>query len=147
MWRAYQLKEALRAIFGGDLNNQDVAHMLNRWCSWAQRSRLEPFIKTGRTIRDHRKGILAAISLGINNGRIEGLNNRVRLIVRRGHGFHTAHAALALILLTSPSQNSKSPTQPASHKVDTEGARHPKAARAQRTIQCQLPTANSSSLR
>jgi len=100
MWRAYQLKEALRAIFRGDLNNKEVADMLDRWCSWAQRSRLEPFVKASQTIRQHRNGILAAIELGINNGRIEGLNNRVRLIVRRGFGFHTATAALALVLLT-----------------------------------------------
>jgi transposase len=100
MWRAYQLKEALRAIFTGDLNTTDTLDMLNRWCSWAQRSRLEPFITTARTIKQHTKGILAAIELGINNGRIEGLNNRVRLIVRRGFGFHTAQAALALVMLT-----------------------------------------------
>jgi transposase len=100
MWRAYQLKEALRAIFTGDLNKAEADELLRRWCSRAQRSRLEPFITAGRTIRQNRKGILAAISLGINNGRIEGLNNRVRLIVRRGYGFHTAKAALALVLLT-----------------------------------------------
>lgn len=80
--------------------NPETTFLFIRWCSWAQRCRLEPFIKTGRTIRKHREGILAAIRLGINNGRIEGLNNRVRLIVRRGFGFHTAQAALALVMLT-----------------------------------------------
>ncbi len=100
LWRAYRLKEALRAIFAGDLNKTETDELLHRWCSWAQRCRLEPFITTGRTIRQHRKGILAAIALGINNGRIEGLNNRVRLIVRRGFGFHTAQAALALVMLS-----------------------------------------------
>jgi len=100
MWRAYRLKEALRAVFSHDVTATEADELLSRWCSWAQRSRLEPFITLGRTIRQHRKGILAAISLGINNGRIEGLNNKVRLIVRRGFGFHTAQAALALVLLT-----------------------------------------------
>jgi transposase len=100
MWRAYRLKEALRAIFAGGLTKAETAHMLDRWCSWAQRCRLEPFITTGRTIRKHRTGILAAIELGINNGRIEGLNNRVRLVIRRGFGFHSPQAALALVMLT-----------------------------------------------
>jgi transposase len=100
MWRAYQLKEALRAIFTGDLNKAETDELLHRWCSWAQRCRLGPLITTGRTIKQHREGILAAIELGINNGRIEGLNNRVRLIVPRGYGFHTAHAALALVMLS-----------------------------------------------
>ncbi len=100
MWRAYQIKETLRAVFSHDVTADEADELLNRWCSWAQRSRLQPFITLSRTIRQHRKGILAAIDLGINNGRIEGLNNKVRLIVRRGYGFHTATAALALVLLT-----------------------------------------------
>jgi len=100
IWRAYQLKEALRAIFAHNVTATQADELLRRWCSWAQRSRLAPFITTGRTIRQHRQGILAAIRLGINNGRIEGLNNKVRLIVRRGYGFHTAQAALALVMLS-----------------------------------------------
>ena len=53
-----------------------------------------------QTIRKHRDGILAAIRLGINQGRTEALNNKVRLITRRAYGFHSAKAALALVLLT-----------------------------------------------
>ena len=64
------------------------------------RSRLEPFVRLGKTIRKHRDGILAAIRLGINQGRTEALNNKVRLITRRAYGFHCAKAALALIMLT-----------------------------------------------
>jgi transposase len=37
---------------------------------------------------------------GINQGRTEALNNKVRLITRRAYGFHSAKAALALIMLT-----------------------------------------------
>lgn len=100
MWRAYQLKEALRAIFAGDLNTNDAGELLDRWCAWAQRCRLAPFVKLGHTIRTHRAGILAAIEHGLTNGRVEGLNNRVRLIVRRAFGFHSANAALALVMLS-----------------------------------------------
>jgi len=53
-----------------------------------------------RTMRDHRDGILAAIRLGITNARVEGLNNRVRLITRRGFGFHSATAVAALVMLS-----------------------------------------------
>ncbi len=59
-----------------------------------------PFVKAAKTIRKFRDGILAAIRLGINNGRAEGLNNVVRLITRRAYGFHPAQAALALVMLT-----------------------------------------------
>jgi transposase len=100
MWRGYKLKETLRAVFSGGLTETDAGDLLDRWCAWAQRSRLDPFVKLARTIRRHRDGILATIRLGLSNGRVEGLNNRVRLIVRRGFGFHTAGAALALVMLS-----------------------------------------------
>ncbi|MGH9185568.1 MAG: ISL3 family transposase, partial [Acidimicrobiales bacterium] len=100
LWRAYTLKEALRAVFAGDLSEQEVATLLDRFCSKASRSRLKPFVTAAQTIRKRRAGILAAVRLGINNARHEGLNRRDRLIVNRAYGFHTANAALALIMLT-----------------------------------------------
>jgi transposase len=99
LWRGYRLKESLRAIFAGDLSLDEVTHLLDRWISQAQRSRLAPFVTAAKTVRRHRDGILAAIRLGINNGRAEGLNNVVRLIVRRAFGFHSPQAALALVML------------------------------------------------
>ena len=100
VWRAYTLKEAFRAIFAGDLDPDAVAELIDRWISRASRSRLDAFVKTSKTIRKHRDGLIAAIRLGINNGRAEGLNNVVRLIFRRARGFHSAEAALALVMLS-----------------------------------------------
>jgi len=100
VWRAYSLKETFRAIFAGDLDTDDTAALLDRWCSKATRSRLPSFVKVAKTIRKHRDGILAAITLGVNNARAEGLNNHVRLITRRAYGFHSAQAALALVMLS-----------------------------------------------
>lgn len=53
-----------------------------------------------KTIRTHRAGILAAVRLGVNNARHEALSRRVRMIVNRAYGFHSANAALALVMLT-----------------------------------------------
>jgi transposase len=100
LWRAYLLKEALRAVVAGDLDPTTVGALLDRWCSRAQRSRVPEFIKAGHTIRKHRDGIDAAINRGLSNGRHEGLNNKIRLIIRRAYGFHSAEAALALVMLT-----------------------------------------------
>lgn len=100
VWRGYTLKEATRGIFEHGLTLEDVTVLIDRLLSRLARSRLEPFIKLGKTIRKHRDGILAAIRLGINQGRTEALNNKVRLITRRAYGFHTAQAALALVMLT-----------------------------------------------
>jgi transposase len=100
VWRAYTLKEAVRAIFAHGLTLEDVTVLIDRLFSRLARSRLEPLVKLGRTIRKHRDGILAATRLGITQGRTEALNNKVRLITRRAYGFHSAKAALALVMLT-----------------------------------------------
>ncbi len=100
LWRAYSLKEAFREIFSGDLDPDETAELIDRWCSRASRSRLAPFVKVAKTIRKFRDGILAAIRLKINNARAEGLNNHVRLITRRAYGFHSPKAALALVMLS-----------------------------------------------
>jgi transposase len=76
-WRAYRLKEALRAIVTArDLAEDTARQLIARRGSWAQRSRLAPFVRLARTVRAHVEEILATIRLGLNNGRVEGLNNR-----------------------------------------------------------------------
>ena len=100
VWRAYTLKEAIRGIFEPGLSLEDVTVLIDRLLSRLARCRLAPFVKLGKTIRKHRDGILDAIHLGINQGRTEALNNKVRLITRRAYGFHSAKAAIALIMLT-----------------------------------------------
>jgi transposase len=116
IWRAYEMKEQFRAIFSGDLTRDQAAVLLDRWCSRAQRSRLAPFIKTAKTMRQRRNMILNAIEHGISNGRVEGLNTKVRLIIRRAYGFHTADAALALVMLGAGPIDLKLPHErPAAH--------------------------------
>ncbi len=75
------------------------ARALAAWLAWASRSKLGPFVKLARTIRHHRTDILAAIRLGLSNGRLEGLNSRVRLISHRSFGFHSAAPLIALVYL------------------------------------------------
>lgn len=98
--RAWAMKEMVRAIFVPDLTVEAVSELLDRLLARLARCRLKPFIRLGRTIRKHREGILAARRLKLSNARAEALNNKVKLIVRRAYGFHSARAALALILLT-----------------------------------------------
>jgi transposase len=98
MFRAFLLKEELRLLYQLDDRALAPAH-LDAWLAWASRSRLDPFIKLARTIRRHRAGILNAIRLGLSNGRLEGLNSRIRLISHRSFGFHSAAPLIALVYL------------------------------------------------
>jgi transposase len=98
IYRAYLMKESLAGILDGlDI---DVARVkLTEWIGLAQRSRLEPFKKLARTVKEHFEGILAYIPLRLNNGRTEGMNGKIRTITRRSYGFHSASNLIALILL------------------------------------------------
>lgn len=109
IWRAYEMKEQFRATFADDLTRDEAAVLLDRWCARAQRSRLAPIVKCARTMRHRRDLILNAVEHGISNGRVEGLNTKVRLIVRPAYGLHTATAALALVMLGTGPINLKLP--------------------------------------
>jgi len=98
LYRAFLLKEELRVLYQLQRPTLASAH-LDAWLAWASRSKLEPFVKLARTIRLHRHGILAAIRLGLTNGRLEGLNSRIRLISHRSFGFHSAAPLIALVYL------------------------------------------------
>jgi transposase len=97
MYRAFLLYGELRYIYR--LPKEQAPERLDAWLAWASRSRLKPFIKLARTIRKHKAGVLAAIELGISNGRLEALNSKVRLISHRAYGFHSADALIAMIYL------------------------------------------------
>jgi transposase len=97
MYRAFLLYGELRYIYR--LPKHEAAERLDAWLAWASRSRLKPFIKLARTIRQHKQGVLAAVELGISNGRLEALNSKVRLISHRAYGFHSAGALIAMIYL------------------------------------------------
>ena len=98
--RAWAMKETVRAIFAPGLTVAAVAELIDRLLSRLSRCRLKPFVRLGRTIRKHREGILAARRLKLGNAPAEAQNSKVKLIVRRAYGFHSANAALALVHLT-----------------------------------------------
>ena len=97
LYRAYLLKEQLRQIYRVDPD--EAIGVLDAWLKWARRCRLAPFVKLARTIRDQRPGIEAAIRNRLSNARVEQINTQIRLITRRGFGYHSQEAVIALAML------------------------------------------------
>ena len=97
MFRAALLYGELRYVY--KVPKEQAEERLNAWLAWASRSRLTPFVKLARTIRKHKAGVLAAVELGLSNGRLEALNSKVRLLSHRAYGFHSANALIAIIYL------------------------------------------------
>ena len=99
LYRAYLLKEQLRAIFQTD-DPAAARALLAGWIAWAQRCRLEPFVRLAKTIKRYRLLILAALEHGLSNARSEATNTHLRLLTRRAYGYHTAEALIAMADLT-----------------------------------------------
>ena len=99
LYRAYLLKEQLRAIFQA-VALADARALLGGWIAWAQRCRLEPFVKLAKTIKKYRVLILNAVAHGLSNARTEATNTHLRLLTRRAYGYHSPEALIAMADLT-----------------------------------------------
>jgi len=72
---------------------------LDGWLRRVMYSQIEPLKKVARMIRRHLDGVLGWVSWRISNGRLEGMNNRIRLLSHRSFGLHSAEALIALVYL------------------------------------------------
>lgn len=98
VYRASLLKESFLDIFT-TRDRPTAERRLRDWLAWACRSRLRSFVRLGRTVRKHFEGILAFIDSGLTNARLEGMNNKIRLLSHRAYGFHSADPLIATIYL------------------------------------------------
>lgn len=97
LYRAYLLKEQLRQVL--QLRGAAGIALLDRWLAWAQRCRIDAFVKLGRTIRRHRAAINQTLTSGTGNALVESTNTKLRVIHRRAYGFRTPEAMIALGML------------------------------------------------
>ena len=98
LYRAYLLKESLAR--GMDyVQPKRAAEHLDKWCQWASHCKLEPFERLAKTIKKHKDGIVAYVETGLSNGVVEGINNKIRAIIRRAYGFRNMKSLMAMIML------------------------------------------------
>lgn len=69
------------------------------WLRRALRSGLEPMKRVARMLRSHLDGVLGWVTWRISNSRLEGMNNRIRLLSHRSYGLHSAEALISLVYL------------------------------------------------
>lgn len=96
--RAYQLRLAFQEIY------QQPTHgwgelFLERWYSWAIRSRLEPMKDAARTVMRHRDGILRWFDSRIANGLIEAINSLVQAAKAKARGYRSTRTLKAITYL------------------------------------------------
>jgi transposase len=107
--RAYQIRLAFQEIYQqptwewGEL-------FLERWYSWAIRSRLEPIKDAARTVMRHRDGILRWFDSRLANGLIEGINSLVQAAKAKARGYRTLRNLKAITYLIAGKLDLKLPT-------------------------------------
>jgi transposase len=82
---AYYLKEGLR-MFWREATSETAGQYLQDWINQAEASGLEDMEKMAATLRRYRKGILAYFRLRITSGPMEGMNNKIRVLLRKSYG-------------------------------------------------------------
>ena len=87
--RAYLLKELFRSFW--EYRRAGWAkRYLTRWFWWATHSRLAPMRDFAWLVRRHEDDILNYFQMPIDNGTVEGLNNKAKLVIHKAYGFRTA---------------------------------------------------------
>ncbi len=87
--RAYLLKELFRD-FWSYRRAGGAKRYLNRWFWGATHSRLAPMRDFAWLVRRHEDDILNYFRMPIDNGTVEGLNNKAKLVIHKAYGFRTA---------------------------------------------------------
>ena len=100
--RAWRLKMALRTVYANALKHNDAIRataQLKAWLSWASRSRLEPFKKLARTLKQRLDGVVRGMLDNRSNAYVEAMNGLLQQAKRAARGFKTASNFIAIAYL------------------------------------------------
>jgi transposase len=85
--RCHELKEEFRSLFNSKEDVEKAKQKLSQWEERVKESALEKLQKFLATLSNWREWIVNYFHERITNGFAEGLNNRIKLIKRRGFGY------------------------------------------------------------
>lgn len=84
--QAWYLKEELSLLWEQS-SYAEMNHFLTQWCEQANATGVRQLQKMAKTLQVHRRGILNWWQYRINNGRMEGTNNKIKTVNRQAYGY------------------------------------------------------------
>lgn len=84
--QAWYLKEELSLLWDQS-SYAEMNRFLTQWCEQAQETGVRQLQKMAKTLLVHRSGILSWWKHPINNGRMEGTNNKIKTLNRQAYGY------------------------------------------------------------
>ena len=86
LMKAYYLKEDLYEIWN-QLTKEEGEKVLDLWVQQAKDSKVQPLIEMAATLQAYKPFILAWYDHTISNGKIEGTNNKIKVLKRQAYGY------------------------------------------------------------
>ena len=65
-----------------------AAKALDQWCALARSLKQKSLTSFAKMLQRHRDGILNHCHYPIHTGKLEGVNNKIKVIKRKAYGFH-----------------------------------------------------------
>ena len=84
--KAYYLKEQLRQIWMQPLKVM-AESVFDDWVKQAEQSKIPQLQKMAMTMKAYRTGILAWYDCHLSTGKVEGINNKIKVMKRNAYGF------------------------------------------------------------
>lgn len=95
--RAYHLKLNFQEMYQQPPELAEA--YLKKWYFWATHSRLQPIIKTARTIKRHWAGVLRWFKSRITNGVLEGINSLIQAAKAKARGYRSTRNLITMVYL------------------------------------------------
>ena len=84
--QGWYLKEELGLLWEQD-SYAAMSRFLTQWCEQAQQTGVRQLRQMAKTLQVHRRGLLSYWCHPINNGRMEGTNNKIKTLNRQAYGY------------------------------------------------------------
>ena len=84
--KAYYLKEQLRQVWSQPMKTM-AEDVLDDWIRQAEQSKIAQLQKMAVTVKNYKKGILAWYDCHLSTGKVEGINNKIKVMKRNAYGF------------------------------------------------------------
>ena len=82
---AYLLKEELALAWEAE-SWEAMADFLCAWCEKAIASGIDQLVSVAQSLTDHAEGLLSYSTTGMTNGRMEGINRKIKTMLRQFYG-------------------------------------------------------------
>jgi len=94
--KAYRLKELFNDLWEME-TAEEATNFLVAWCKEVEQENIGPFKQFVNTVKSHWTGIINFCETEINNGILEGINNKIQLAKRRARGYRCTRNFINMI--------------------------------------------------